>query len=81
MGYKYSIVGYISIYSNKDFSPLKNDVFIIIIISIFKEDNEFSMNASLPFGPPINTDIDYYQAYFIYLFLFFFLFFWLVMRC
>ena len=24
------------------------------------------MNASLPFGPPINTDIDYYQAYFIY---------------
>ena len=27
MGYKYSIVGYISIYSNKDFSPLKNDLF------------------------------------------------------
>ena len=27
------------------------------------------MNASLPFGPPINTDIDYYQAFF-----FFFLF-------
>ena len=24
------------------------------------------MNASLPFGPPINTDIDYYQACFIY---------------
>ena len=24
------------------------------------------MNASLPFGPPINTDIDYYQAYFLY---------------
>ena len=33
------------------------------------------MNASLPFGPPNNTDIDYYQAYFIYfiLFIFFFL--------
>ena len=30
------------------------------------------MNASLPFGPPINTDIDYYQAYFFY-FLFIFL--------
>ena len=30
------------------------------------------MNASLPFGPPINTDIDYYQAYFIYCFFFFF---------
>ena len=27
MGLKYSIVGYISIYSNKDFSPLKNDLF------------------------------------------------------
>ena len=28
------------------------------------------MNASLPFGPPKNTDIDYYQAYFIYLFIY-----------
>ena len=37
------------------------------------------MNASLPFGPPINTDIDYYQAYIIYLFIhFFFFFFFLV---
>ena len=27
MGYKYSIVGYVSIYSNKDFLPLKNDLF------------------------------------------------------
>ena len=34
------------------------------------------MNASLPFGPPINTDIDYYQVYYYYFF-----FFWLVMRC
>ena len=25
------------------------------------------MNASLPFGPPINTDIDYYQAYYYFL--------------
>ena len=32
------------------------------------------MNASLPFGPPINTDTDYYQASFIYLFLFIYLF-------
>ena len=31
------------------------------------------MNASLPFGPPINTDIDYYQAYFIYFIFFLFL--------
>ena len=29
------------------------------------------MNASFPFGPPINKDIDYYQAYFIYLFILF----------
>ena len=29
------------------------------------------MNASLPFGPPINTDIDYYQAYFFFFFFFF----------
>ena len=27
MGYKYNIVGYISIYSNKDFSSVKNDLF------------------------------------------------------
>ena len=27
VGYKYSIVGYISIYNNKDFLPLKNDLF------------------------------------------------------
>ena len=26
------------------------------------------MNASLPFGPPINTDIDYYQAFFFFFF-------------
>ena len=25
------------------------------------------MNASLPFGTPINTDIDYYQAYFFFI--------------
>ena len=36
------------------------------------------MNASPPFGPPINTDIDYYQAYFIYLFYFIYLLFFLV---
>ena len=35
---------------------------LIIIISIFKEDNIFSMIASLPYGPPVNTDIDYYQT-------------------
>ena len=35
-----------------------------IIISIFKEDNVFSITASLPYGPPVNTDIDYYRTFF-----------------
>ena len=39
-------------------------ILIIIIISIFKEDNVFSMIDSLPYGPPVNTDIDYYQTFF-----------------
>ena len=39
------------------------DLLIIIIISIFKEDNVFSIAASLPYGPPVNTDIDYYQTF------------------
>ena len=37
---------------------------IIIIISIFKEDSVFSITASLPYGPPVNKDIDYYQTFF-----------------
>ena len=39
-------------------------IIIIIIISIFKEDNVFSITASLPYGPPVNTDIDYYRTIF-----------------
>ena len=39
-------------------------VIIIIIISIFKEDSVFSIIAILPYGPPVNTDIDYYQTFF-----------------
>ena len=35
-----------------------------IIISIFKEDNVFSITASLPYGLPVNTDIDYYRTFF-----------------
>ena len=38
-------------------------IIIIIIISIFKEDNVFSISASLPYGPPLNTDIDYYRIF------------------
>ena len=36
----------------------------LIIISIFKEDKVFSIIANLPYGPPANTDIDYYQIFF-----------------
>ena len=43
-------------------------IIIIIIISIFKEDNVFSMIARLPYSPPVNTDIDYYRAFFGLLF-------------
>ena len=39
-------------------------IIIIIIISIFKEDNVYSMTANLPYGPPVNTDIDYYRTLF-----------------
>ena len=38
-------------------------IIIIIIISIFKEDNVFSIIASLPYGRPVYTDIDYYQIF------------------
>ena len=31
------------------------------------EDNVLSMTANLPYGPPMNTDNDYYRTYF-YLF-------------
>ena len=40
-------------------------IIIIIIISIFKEDNVFSMIASLPYGPLVNTDIDYFRPFFL----------------
>ena len=35
-----------------------------ILISIFKEHNVFSIIASLPYGPPVNTDTDYYRIFF-----------------
>ena len=40
-------------------------IIMIIIISIFKEDNVFGMIASLPYGPPLNTDIDCYRTFFL----------------
>ena len=36
---------------------------ILLIISIFKEDNIFSIIASLPYSPPVVTDIDYYRTF------------------
>ena len=38
-------------------------ILIIIIISIFKEDNVFSIIASLPYSPLVNTDINYYRTF------------------
>ena len=38
-------------------------IIIIMIISIFKEDNVFSIIASLPYGPSMNTYIDYYRTF------------------
>ena len=46
MGYKYSIVGYISIYSNKDFSPLKNDLFDFQL-ALLSNELEFFMRFSV----------------------------------
>ena len=36
---------------------------IIIIISIFKEVDVFRMTDNLPYGPPMNTDIDYCRTF------------------
>ena len=55
-------------------------IIIIIIISIFKEDNVFSITASLPYGPPVNTDIDYYRTFFGVFFFTFASVAWLVVR-
>ena len=38
-------------------------IIIIIIISIFIEDNVFSTTASLPYGPLVNSDIDYFWIF------------------
>ena len=35
-----------------------------MILSIFKEDNVFSMTVNLPYDPPVNTNIDYYKNFF-----------------
>ena len=41
----------------------------IKIISIFKEDNLFSMTANLPYSSPLNTDNDYYRTFIVDFFL------------
>ena len=38
-------------------------IIIMIIISMFKEDNVFSMNVNLPYGPSMNIDNDYYRTF------------------
>ena len=62
-GLKFALLMYFNIVQ-----PLVIIIKIIIIISIFKEDNVLSMNASLPYGPPMNTDIDHYRTSFLGLF-------------
>ena len=37
----------------------------IHVISIFQEDNILSVNASLPYSPLTNTDIDYYVPFLV----------------
>ena len=41
-------------------------IIIIIIISIFIKDNVLSTSASLPYGPLVNTDINYFRTFFSY---------------
>ena len=55
------------VFTENDFSELLLLLLLIlllIIISIFKEDNVFSIIASLPYDPPMNTEIDFYQTLF-----------------
>ena len=40
----------------------------IINISIFEEDNTFSMTANLQYGPPMDTDIDCFWTFLLRLF-------------
>ena len=40
-----------------------NEEQTITMISIFKEDNLFSMTTNLPYSPLLNTDNDYYTIF------------------
>ena len=53
VGYKYSIVSYISIYSNKDFSPLKNDLFDLALLSNELECFDAVFGKTICFGSSI----------------------------
>ena len=56
--------------------------FIIIIgITMSYEDNIFGKNASLPYGPSVNTDTDYYRTCFTMILISLFLHYLLDMRC
>ena len=56
MGYKYSIVGYISISNNKDFSPLKNDLFDFQLALLSNEKKYFDavFGKTICFGSSIS---------------------------
>ena len=55
----YSMCHFLSIIFKHDVHVIIIIMIIIIIISIFKEDKVFSITASLPYGPPVNKDIDF----------------------
>ena len=40
-----------------------SEIMIIIINSIFKENNVFSMTVNPPYGSPVNTDFDYCRTF------------------
>ena len=56
MGYRYSIAGYISIYSNKDFSSLKSDLFDFQLALLGNELEFFYMvfDKTIRFGSSIS---------------------------
>ena len=56
MGYKYRIVGYMFIDSNKDFSPLKNDLFDFQLALLSNELEFFYavLGKTICFGSSVN---------------------------
>ena len=54
------------VYSGQRHDLTSLSTIIIIIISMFIEDNVFSTTVSLPYGPLVNTDIGYFGPFCYY---------------